>query len=148
LTTRIWTIGYEKLRPESLAAELEAAGVERVLDVRFRAQSRKPGMSKTKLGEQLARHGIAYEHRRDLGTPPELRHLYRTNKVARAAAGFREHVESTAAPALDELADELASGEAPRTALLCLEEDPAVCHRSVLVEALRDRRPELAVIEL
>jgi hypothetical protein len=68
--------------------------------------------------------------------------------VARAAAGFREHVESTAADALDALAAELASGGAPRTALLCLEEDPAVCHRSVLVEALRERRPELAVVDL
>jgi uncharacterized protein (DUF488 family) len=116
--------------------------------VRFRAQSRKPGMSKTKLGEQLARHGIAYEHRRELGTPPELRHLYRTNKIARAAAGFREHVESTVADVLDELAQELASGHAPRTALLCLEEDPTVCHRSVLVEALQARRSDLSVIDL
>ena len=65
----IWTIGYEKLRPESLAAELEAAGVERVIDVRERAQSRKPGMSKTRLGQMLGEHHIAYEHRRSLGTP-------------------------------------------------------------------------------
>ncbi len=148
MTPTLWTIGYEKLRPESLAAELEAAGVERVLDVRFRAQSRKPGMSKTKLGEQLARHGIAYEHRRELGTPPDLRHLYRTNKVERAAAGFREHVETTAADALDELAAELASGDAPRTALLCLEEDPAGCHRRVITDALRERLPGLDVVDL
>jgi uncharacterized protein (DUF488 family) len=145
---RIWTIGYEKLRPESLAAELEAAGVERVIDVRFRPQSRKPGMSKTRLGEMLAARRIAYEHRRELGTPPDLRHLYRTNKVAAAADGFRRHVEKTASDELDELAAELASGTAPRTALLCLEEDPAVCHRRVLVEALRDRRSDLQVIDL
>lgn len=146
--SELFTIGYERLRPESLAAELEAAGVERVIDVRFRAQSRKPGMSKTKLGEQLARHGIAYEHRRELGTPPDLRHLYRTNKVARASAGFREHVESTAAPALDELAEELAAEGAPRTALLCLEENAEECHRSVLAEALRERQPALTVVDL
>ena len=145
---KLWTIGYEKLRPESLAAELEAAGVQRVIDVRFRPQSRKPGMSKTKLGEQLARHGIAYEHRRELGTPPELRHLYRTNKVERAAAGFREHVESTASDALDDLAAELSAAGSPRTALLCLEEDPAVCHRRVLTDALRARRPGLRVVDL
>ena len=145
---RLWTIGYERLRPESLAAELEAAGVERVIDVRFRAQSRKPGMSKTKLGEQLARHGIAYEHRRELGTPPELRHLYRTNKVARAAAGFREHVESTAAQDLDALVAELRADGASRTALLCLEEDPAGCHRRVITDALRERVRTLDVVDL
>ena len=32
----IWTIGYEKLLPPELVAELSAAGVERVIDVRFR----------------------------------------------------------------------------------------------------------------
>ena len=142
----IWTIGYERLRPESLAAELEAEGIQRVIDVRERAQSRKPGMSKTKLSALLAAHRIAYEHRRELGTPPDLRHLYRTNKVERAAAAYREHVESTAREQLDALAAELADG--PRTALLCLEEQPERCHRRVLTEALRDRRADLEVVDL
>jgi uncharacterized protein (DUF488 family) len=142
----IWTIGYERLRPEMLAAELEAAGVERVIDVRERPQSRKPGMSKSRLTTMLAGHRIAYEHRRALGTPPELRALYRANRVERAAAGFREHVEGTARDELDRLAAELDRG--PRTALLCLEEDPATCHRRVLTDALRDRRPDLEVVDL
>lgn len=142
----IWTIGYERLRPEMLAAELEAAGVERVLDVRERPQSRKPGMSKTNLMKLLAGHRIAYEHRRALGTPPELRALYRSNKVERAAAGYREHVEGTAREEIDELAVELDDG--PRTALLCLEEDPQTCHRRVITEALRERRPDLTVVDL
>ena len=66
----LWTIGYERLLPPELVAELEAAGVERLLDVRYRPQSRRPGMSKTRLGELLGEHGIAYEHRKALGTPP------------------------------------------------------------------------------
>ena len=47
--TTVWTIGYEALWPDALVAELSAAGVERVLDVRS-ARSRGAGMSKTKLG--------------------------------------------------------------------------------------------------
>ena len=129
-----------------LAAELEAAGVERVLDVRERAQSRKPGMSKTNLTRLMAAHRIVYEHRRELGTPPDLRALYRSNKVERAAAGYREHVEGAARDELDRLADELDDG--PRTALLCLEEDPDTCHRRVITEALQDRRPDLEVVDL
>ena len=143
---RIWTIGYEKLRPESLAAELEAAGVERVLDVRFRPQSRKPGMSKTKLGLMLADHRIAYEHRKELGTPPDLRHLFHRGRTAEAARAYRKHVETTAPDALDRLAAELDDG--PRTALLCLEEDPAGCHRRVISDALAERRPDLKVVDL
>lgn len=142
----IWTIGYERLRPEMLAAELQAAGVERVIDVRERAQSRKPGMSKTRLGQMLGEHRIAYEHRRALGTPPDLRHLYRTNKVERGAAAFREHVESNHRDELERLAAELADG--PRTALLCLEEEAEHCHRRVLTDALAERVPGLEVVDL
>ena len=143
----IWTIGYELLMPEPLVAALQAAGVERLIDVRFRPQSRRPGMSKTRLAARLSEAGIAYEHRRALGTPPDLRALYRAGRVDEAATGYRRHVESHAAPELDELAEEL-DGDAPRTALLCLEAEPATCHRREITEALRRRRPELEVVDL
>jgi uncharacterized protein (DUF488 family) len=142
----VWTIGYEKLLPQALMAELEAAGVQRVIDVRFRPQSRRPGMSKTRLSAMLGEHGIAYEHRRALGTPADLRVLYRAGRLQEAAAAYRRHVESTAPDPLDALAAELAGG--PRTALLCLEADPAGCHRRVVTEALRERRADLAVVDL
>ena len=142
----IWTIGYERLLPAELVAELQAARVERLIDVRFRPQSRRPGMSKTRLGETLGDHGIAYEHRRPLGTPPDIRWLYKHNRAHEGAPKFREHVENTAAHELDDLAKEL--GHGPRTALMCLEADPAVCHRRVLTELLRARRPGLEVVDL
>src|ERR687895_1627243 len=89
---RVWTIGYERLLPPQLVAELEAAGVERVIDVRFRPQSRRPGMSKTKLGALLAGHRIAYEHRKALGTPADLRWLFHAGRIAEAASAYRAHV--------------------------------------------------------
>lgn len=142
----IWTIGYERLLPAELVAELQAAGIERLIDVRFRPQSRRPGMSKTRLGEMLADHGIDYEHRKPLGTPPDIRWFFKAGRIAEGAPAFREHVERTAAHELDDLAAEL--DRAPRTALLCLEADPARCHRRVLTDALRDRRPDLTVTDL
>ena len=142
----VWTIGYERLLPAELVAELQAAGVQRVIDVRQRPQSRRPGMSKTRLGQLLNDHGIAYEHRRELGTPADLRHLFHSGRVAEGAAAFRKHVEATAPHALDELAAELE--HAPATALLCLEADAAVCHRRVLTDALQERRPDLRVVDL
>lgn len=143
----LWTIGYERLSPEALVAELEAAGVARVLDVRERAQSRRPGMSKMKLGDRLAAAGIAYEHRRSLGTPPEIRTFYRRSAVREAARRFRDHAESTAGEELDALAAELTAGT-PATALLCLEAEPSACHRRVLADLLRDRIPALTVVDL
>jgi uncharacterized protein (DUF488 family) len=144
----LWTIGYERLPPDALVAELEAAGVQRVLDVRQRPQSRRPGMSKTKLGARLAEHGIAYESRRTLGTPPEIRPLYRRGAVRQAADAFRTHLEQTASEELDALAAELIAPDAARTALLCLEAEPAHCHRRVVAEQLRERVPALRVVDL
>jgi uncharacterized protein (DUF488 family) len=142
----VYTIGYERLQPGALVAELEAAGVRRLIDVRFRPQSRRAGMSKTKLGALLAEHGIAYEHRRALGTPPDLRWLYKNKRVAEGEAGFRAYVEEAAAADLDALAAELRDG--PATALMCLEADPAVCHRHVLTDRLLARLPGLRVVDL
>jgi len=146
--TTIWTVGYENLLPEPLVAELAAAGVERVIDVRFRPQSRRPGMSKTRLGARLGQAGIAYEHRKPLGTPPDLRGLYHAGIIAEAAERFAKHVEAHAGGDLDELAAELENRNSPRTALLCLEADPATCHRRVLTEALTRRVAHLEVVDL
>jgi uncharacterized protein (DUF488 family) len=142
----IWTIGYERLLPAELVAELQAAGVQRLIDVRYRPQSRRPGMSKTRLGDLLAGHGIAYEHRRELGTPADIRWFFKNNRLEEGRAAYRAHVEDNAAAALDELAAALDRG--PRTALMCLEAEPAACHRTLVVEALRRRRPRLQVVDL
>jgi uncharacterized protein (DUF488 family) len=147
MSPTIWTIGYERLLPAELVAELRAAGVQRLIDVRYRPQSRRAGMSKTRLGELLGDHGIAYEHRRALGTPPDIRWFYKNNQVAEGAARFAGHVEEAAAEDLDALAAELAAG-GPATALMCLEADPAVCHRRILTDHLRRRVPGLRVVDL
>jgi uncharacterized protein (DUF488 family) len=142
----IWTIGYERLLPLALVAELQAAGVQRLIDVRYRPQSRRAGMSKTRLGQLLADHDIAYEHRRSLGTPADIRWFYKNNQVATGAAAFRTHLEAESSEALDALAAELPTG--PRTALMCLEAEPADCHRSIVAEHLRVRLPDLRVVDL
>ncbi len=104
-------------------------------------------MSKTRLAARLRESDIAYEHRRDLGTPADLRALYRAGRIEEAAAGYRRHVEDHADAELDGLAAELAEG-APRTALLCLEAEPATCHRREITEALRRRLDALEVVDL
>lgn len=144
----IWTIGYERLLPDELVAELRAARVERLIDVRYRPQSRRAGMSKTRLGERLAVDGIAYENRRALGTPADIRWYFKHNQNAEGQARFAEHVERESAGDLDALAEELRAPGAPRTALLCLEADPAVCHRRTLTDHLRERVPGLKVVDL
>ncbi|MCW2995655.1 MAG: hypothetical protein JWQ18_3150 [Conexibacter sp.] len=147
MSPTIWTIGYERLLPPALIAELEAAGVRRLIDVRYRPQSRRAGMSKTRLGEALREHGIAYEHRRALGTPPDIRWFYKNNRVEEGAARFAAHIEETHAEDLDELAEEVRGGAMP-TALLCLEAEPHDCHRRIVTDRLAARVPGLVVVDL
>ena len=141
----MFTIGYEQLLPDPLVAELEAAGVRRLIDVRFRPQSRRPGMSKTRLAARLAESGIAYEHRRGLGTPADIRWYYKHGQVEEGARRFRAHIDGS--EDVEALADELRAG-APPTALMCLEANPAECHRRILAEALAERLPALTVTDL
>ena len=146
MTLTLHTVGYEKLLPPELLNELQLAGVERLIDVRYRPQSRRPGMSKTRLGEMLADHGIVYEHRRALGTPPDIRWFFKHARTTEGRERFEAYIEAEHAADLDALAAELP--HAPPTALMCLEADPAVCHRRVIAERLRARLPDLRVIDL
>ena len=119
-----------------------AAGVERVIDVRYRPQSRRPG--------HVARRGSA-SCSAPTGSPTSTarRSAPRpTCATTSTPAGSSRPAPATASTsrrprpeALDALADELEHG--PRTALLCLEEEPAGCHRRVLTELLRERLPAL-----
>ncbi len=54
-----------------MIATLTTAGVELLIDVRERPQSRRAGFSKRMLAASAEAHGIAYVHLKALGTPPE-----------------------------------------------------------------------------
>jgi uncharacterized protein (DUF488 family) len=131
---KIFTIGYEKTTQADLIAALQAAGVERVIDVRALPLSRRPGFSKTALAGGLAEAGIDYAHLRALGTPAEGREAARKGRHAdleRIYAGQLELPEAIAQAAIMRgLAAEKPS------ALLCYEREPAGCHRSLLLDAV------------
>lgn len=134
MTRRVFTIGYEQSTVPDLIAALKAAGVERVLDVRAVAASRRPGFSKTALGGALREAGIAYEHLRALGTPKEGRDAAKRGDQAtleRVYAGQLELPEAQAAAAI--LLDRI---DTQPTALLCYEREPADCHRTLLIAAV------------
>jgi uncharacterized protein (DUF488 family) len=127
-----FTIGYEGRTLDGFIAVLLEAGVERIVDVRELPLSRKRGFSKRALAQALAEHGIEYVHVRAGGNPHrELRH-----DIDRCLAAYREHLRANPA-AIDEV---MAALEGARSALLCVEHDHAVCHRSVLAARLARRR--------
>jgi uncharacterized protein (DUF488 family) len=131
---RIFTIGYEGTTVPEFIAALRKAGVERVIDVRALPLSRRPGFSKTPLRGALAEAGIEYVHLKALGTPAEGRVAARAGRHAdleRIYAGQLELPEAMAQSAqMLELAREKPS------ALLCMEREPAHCHRTLLIDAV------------
>ena len=117
-----------------LAARLREAGIERLIDVRALASSRRRGFAKTALSGALAAQGIEYVHIRALGNPKPGRELYRSGRVAEGRALFESHLLGEQRAALEDLAHLIAQR---RCALMCVEADPALCHRSAIIDALR-----------
>ena len=140
---RIFTIGYEGVTVPEFIATLRNAGVERVIDVRALPLSRRPGFSKTPLMSALEEAGIEYVHLKALGTPAEGRAAARAGRhedLKRIYAGQLELPEAMAQSAqmLDLAAEKI-------SALLCMERDPAHCHRTLLLSAVA---PDADVVHL
>lgn len=136
----IATIGYEDTTVQRFLDTLKDAGVELLVDVRAVAGSRRPGFAKTKLSENVASIGIGYLHLRGLGTPSDGRAAARAGRHDEMRAIFLDHLETTEAQAdLHALAELVRGGK--RVCLLCLEADPAHCHRSIVAEALGEIVP-------
>lgn len=133
---RIWAIGYEGHSPESFASRLRGAKIQRLVDIRELPLSRKAGFSKTTLALGLGAAGIAYSHVRALGTPRDVRHAYKADDDHAAfAKSYLAHLKDQDA-AVEDL-EVMASRE--RCALMCVERDPAHCHRTVLAGVLAAR---------
>lgn len=131
---RIFTIGYEGATVSEFIAALQRARVERVIDVRALPLSRRPGFSKTALRGALEEAGIEYVHLKALGTPSEGRTAARAGRhsdMARIYAGQLELPE-----AIGQSAQMLGLVREKPSALLCMERDPAVCHRTLLIHAV------------
>ena len=140
---KIFTIGYEGTTVGEFIAALHKAGVRRLIDVRALPLSRRPGFSKTALRGALEEAGIEYLHLKALGTPADGRAAARAGRHAdleRIYAGQLELPEAIAQSAqMLALANEMPS------ALLCMEREPAHCHRTLLLDAVA---PEAEVVHL
>ena len=128
------TIGYEGTTIDAVLAELRAAGVTLLLDVRAVAASRKPGFSKRQLAAGLDEKGIPYVHLQGLGTPKPGRDAVRAGHPEIMEQIFREHMTSDRAQADLGQAKQLV--RETRVCLLCFERDPACCHRRIVADMI------------
>ncbi|MEO6387055.1 MAG: DUF488 domain-containing protein [Croceibacterium sp.] len=131
------TIGYERASLADFIATLQLSSIEILVDIRDRAQSRRPGFSKSALAAALEDAGISYVHMRELGDPKEGREAARRGDYDQFRAIFAGVMASEIAiEALAKL-EELAS--ANEICLMCFERDQATCHRKIVADRLEQR---------
>jgi len=130
----IFTIGYGDATPDAVIAALRGAGVRTLVDVRAIANSRKPGFAKRALSAACDAAGILYVHERGLGTPAAGRAAARAGRSAEMRRIFAAHLAGDEPQAALASVTERARREP--ICLLCLEADPAGCHRTLVAEAV------------
>ncbi len=134
--TELWvgSIGYELHKDHlAFARHVQAAGVERLIDVRELPISRRRGYAKSALAQAMADVGVEYIHIKALGNPKPYRDLYKSGRVDEGRRRYEEHLLGERRGALEDLVPLLRE---KRSALMCVEHDPTTCHRTVIVEAL------------
>lgn len=132
----IFTVGYEGRTLDALLDLLAYHKISTVIDVRHRPSSRRRDFSKAPLAAALAKRKISYFHLPELGVPRDVRDQYQLQKDLGV---LRRFLRSS----LDQyrhLAQEIV-GKSPdrNVCLLCLEKEPARCHRSIVAEDLAQR---------
>jgi uncharacterized protein (DUF488 family) len=145
------TIGVYGFTAETFLAQLRAADVALLLDVRQRRGVRGPEYAwanSARLQAALAAAEIAYRHHKELAPTTELRQLqYREDDRQRVGKRSRtelapEHRERYVAEILDHADLDAVVAELPTdraAALMCVERDPEACHRSLIAERLAAR---------
>jgi uncharacterized protein (DUF488 family) len=130
----VYTIGYEGIDAERVVELLQKHRIKTLVDARYRAGSRKRGMSKTPLSAALGAVGIAYSHDRGLGTPPEI-----MRKLRDEGTYDWEAYQAFLASQEDSLvrATELAQDGA--VCFMCYEANALECHRRFVANEVAER---------
>jgi len=148
-TKGLWlaSVGYELHKDHiAFARHVRAAGVERLIDVRELPISRRRGYAKSALAQAMSEVGIEYVHIKALGNPKPFRDLYKSGHVQEGQRRYEEHLLGERRDALEDLVPLLRE---KRCAVMCVEHNPATCHRTVIFEALQDELGvELDVTEI
>lgn len=133
---RILTIGHSNHPWEDFLALLRLRGVRSVIDVRSRPRSRFPHFSLPRLAHTLAEVGISYRHLgAALGGKPDDPSLYPAGRAPGKDFPDFDKLRETALyqDGIEELLAMLKEAPEGTLCLLCAEEDPAHCHRILLI---------------
>jgi len=141
----LFTVGYAGRTLPEFVRLLKENGIARLVDVRARPASRKPGFSAMPLFDALRREGITYESDRALGNPVAIRDLWKNGSLAEGKSRYRRMLRNGRRARVELL---LAHARVERVCILCYEDDPDECHRGVIAEEAARLAPDLVVQHL
>lgn len=130
------TIGYERAELADFIATLTLSRVETLVDIRDRAQSRRPGFSKSALSAALVAAGIEYIHVPALGDPKEGREAARKQDYDRFREIFNTVMDGD--PAKKAIIEIASLAKIRNICLMCFERDQLQCHRKIVSDRLAE----------
>jgi len=143
----LFTIGYENHTIDSLISTLRNNNISTLIDIREVAWSRKTGFSRSQLSISLEMQNIDYIHMKQLGNPKDIRKT--EAPIESILDKYRYHLTNNRM-ALVELYDLLCTSEFSRNnlCLMCYEEDPGTCHRSIVSASIATYFPNIIISNL
>jgi uncharacterized protein (DUF488 family) len=134
---RIWTIGHSTRAIEEFIALLDENGIKLVADVRLLPGSKRyPQFNQDALEHSLGKHGIRYEHFRELGGRRKPR--ADSPNTAWRNESFRGYADHMETEEFRRGIERLESFATP-TALMCAEAVWWRCHRALVSDYLKAR---------
>lgn len=132
----IYTIGYERLSVDDFLDRLLRIGIQCIIDVRNNPVSMRYGYHKSTLSRLCNLLGIEYVHFPELGIPGQDRvELAKKDDYDRL---FTKYAQTTLKDRVESIQRVAEIIETRPSTLVCMEADPACCHRHVLAQALSD----------
>ncbi len=130
----VYTIGYEKLLVDGFLNHLLRAGIQTLIDVRENAVSRQYGYHRSTLSRLCSGLAIEYRHYPELGVPSNHRANLQTLEDYEDL--FHLYKEEMLLQRIITLKEVTTLIKRKPGALMCMEANPTLCHRSILAERI------------
>lgn len=141
----VYTVGYEKLQIDGFLNLLLERGIKRLIDVRSNPIARRYGFHKSTLTSLCTNVDIEYIHLQEVGIPSKMRKDLDTfDSYQDLFKIYDKSILSKQGITIQKIVDYCK--ELP-SALMCMEQDPAYCHRTVLANHVSEQS-HLPIIDL
>lgn len=141
----VYKVGYEGLMVDGLMDRLLRSGISRLIDVRCNPVARRYGFHRSTLERVSSDLGIEYVHIPDLGVPADRRQdLGDAKSYAELFDWYEAELAKSKRAAVEKA---MALVKSKPSAVMCMEADPACCHRTRLADHI-GKLTGLPVVEL